>query len=193
MKGFSLWTSFILENKQGLVEPITFVFSLIEVFFLIKNINPRKKSTPGTDKNQSFSVTSTQHCPLIISCIQWAGFEWECNLRISFFLCHLQNYISLHTLVTNNRATIRCLYSEFLIQWTDSNCLVSSAALVSLAYLYINQLFTWLNFWLKWSSSVKVDLQMTQTKATVSSCSPWVWSWSLFNCSMKNSLQSLFG
>lgn len=43
MKGFSLWTSFILENKQGLVEPITFVFSLIEVFFLIKNINPREK------------------------------------------------------------------------------------------------------------------------------------------------------
>lgn len=116
-----------------------------------------------------------------------------CNLRISFFLCHLQNYITLHTLVRNNRATIGCLYSEFLIHWTDSNCLVSSAALVSLAYLYINQLFTWLDFRLKWSSSVKVDLQMTQTKATVSSCSPWVWSWSLFNCSMKNSLQSLFG
>lgn len=33
MKSFSVWTSFILENKQGLVEPITFVFSLIEVFF----------------------------------------------------------------------------------------------------------------------------------------------------------------
>lgn len=45
MKSFSVWTSFILENKQGLVEPITFVFSLIEVFFLIKNINPRKNST----------------------------------------------------------------------------------------------------------------------------------------------------
>lgn len=43
MKSFSVWTSFILENKQGPVQPITFVFSLTEVFFLIKNINPRKK------------------------------------------------------------------------------------------------------------------------------------------------------
>lgn len=54
MKGFSLWTSFILENKQGLVEPITFVFSLIEVFFLIKNINPRKKKYPWYRQESKF-------------------------------------------------------------------------------------------------------------------------------------------
>lgn len=43
MKSFSVWTSLIIQHKQGLVGPIIFVFSLIEVFFLIKNINPRKK------------------------------------------------------------------------------------------------------------------------------------------------------